>query len=182
MSYLRITEGSKKGKLVKAPAASSVRPTGSRTRQALFNVLRGKIQSSHFLDVCAGSGVMGLEALSRGAAQLTAIEENRQAYNILSNNVEKLGLKAKIIRGNCVSVLSKLDAHSFDLIFADPPYQSRLAEAIIESVANYELLADDGWLVVEHYRKRKPLQQSPELVLFDERHYGQTTLSFYKRS
>jgi 16S rRNA (guanine966-N2)-methyltransferase len=181
MSYLRITEGSKKGKLVKAPAKADVRPTGSKTRQALFNVLRPKIQSSRFLDVCAGSGVMGLEALSRGAAEMTAIEEDRQALHTLSENIERAEVKAKIIRGDCLRVLPKLSARSFDIIFADPPYKTKLAEAIVETVARCELLADDGWLVIEHYRKYMLPKQVPGLVLFDDRHYGQTTLSFYQR-
>jgi 16S rRNA (guanine966-N2)-methyltransferase len=181
MSYLRITEGSRKGKLVKAPASRDVRPTGSKTRQALFNMLRTKVQSSHFLDVCAGSGVMGLEALSRGAAELTVIEEDRQALQILTENIERLEFKAKIIRGDCLKVLPKLPKHSFNIIFADPPYKTKLSDAIVQTVAHCELLTDGGWLIIEHNRKHQLPQELPGLILFDARHYGQSTLSFYQR-
>jgi 16S rRNA (guanine966-N2)-methyltransferase len=181
MSHLRIIEGSEKGKLVKAPPARDVRPTSNKTRQALFNVLRSKIQSSRFLDVCAGSGVIGLEAMSRGAAELTIIEENRQALSILNENIDRLGYKVKVIRGDCLKTLLRLSSRSFDLIFADPPYKSELGEAIAQVVASAELLADDGWLVIEHYRKNQLPERLPGLILFDDRHYGQTTLSFYRR-
>lgn len=182
MSRLRITEGHSKGKSLKAPAASLVRPTGSKIRQALFNILRDKIHLSSFLDVCAGSGAVGLEALSRGAAELTAIEEDKRVLQTLRKNLDKLGFKAKILQGHCITVLSRLQNHSFDLIFADPPYRTNLADSIADVVAHYELLTDNGWLIIEHSRKHRLPEQLPGIILFDDRHYGQTTLSFFCRN
>ena len=177
---MRITGGEARGRVITAPGGNDLRPTGSKVRQAFFNIVGFELKGCNFLDLCAGTGLMGFEALSRGAAGLVAVEANRQTARAIEANLAHLGYRAEIICGGVLKVLPLLAAKSFDLIFADPPYASGLAADIILLVDEYDLLAEDGALVVEHLRSTRLPDSAGNLVREAERHYGQTSLSFYK--
>lgn len=179
---LKITGGQLRGRSIDSPSGMKVRPTGSKIRQALFNILAGRVHEARVLDLFGGTGLMGIEALSRGAADLTTIEiERKLATNIL-NAFEKLSFEnARVMQGDVREKLGELKGNKFDIIFADPPYQSPFAKIAINLVDRYELLSPDGVMIVEHsIDTRIPMPEKVSLRLTSERVYGQTCLSFFE--
>lgn len=176
---LRITGGDARGRSVEAPAGLEVRPTGAKVRQALFNILGSRVPGARFLDLCAGSGLMGLEALSRGAQSLIAVEENRKMSRIIEGNVKHLGYQAEVITADVRKVIPILEERCFDIVFADPPYKSQLASTVVSMIGKHQLLSDAGVLMVEHDRALAMPDATDSLVLVDRRVYGQTAISFY---
>ncbi len=176
---MRITAGTARGREIVCPPGLDVRPTASKIRQAFFNILRNKVQGAHFLDLFAGSGLMGLEALSRGAAALTSIDESRNMVKIIESNLAKCNFTAQVFQSDVKSILSHLPKNQFDIIFADPPYKSRLSERALNGVAENNLLNAGGILAIEHAREFQLPEESGNLVAYDQRHYGQTTVTFF---
>lgn len=177
---MRITGGAARGRTIAGPEGLELRPTGSKVRQAFFNILQQKLNACSFLDVCAGTGLMGMEALSRGAAQLIAVEENRKIAKTIEGNLKRLGFaNAEVICGDLRRVLPVLEPKSFDIIYADPPYKAELNEAILTLVEEHELLSEEGILVIEHLRSIHLPDEHKRLNRSSLRHYGQTSLSFY---
>jgi len=183
-SAVRITGGECRGRVIAAPEGPEVRPTSSKIRQAFFNIISNKISDSRFVDVCAGSGLMGLEALSRGAQSLIAIDQDRHLLQAIEKNCEKFGYKAQteVICGDARRVLAHLNKHEADVIFADPPYKSQIAETLLREVAKSELLAADGIMALEHAQSLPPPETVENLTRYDSRKYGHTVISFYRRA
>ncbi len=179
---MRITGGTARGRSVESPIGLDVRPTGAKVRQALFNILAFRMNGARFLDICAGTGLVGIEALSRGAGTLVSIEENRAVAKAVDNSLKKLKLDGEVICGDWKRVLPILEPKSFDIIFADPPYKSPYIKDIPLSVEKYDLLADGGLLVIEHLKGYKFSQECTVLSLQSTRNYGQTCLSFFSKS
>lgn len=178
---MRITGGTARGRSVESPATGEVRPTGAKVRQALFNILNFRMEGARFLDICAGTGLIGIEALSRGAGSLVSIEENRALAKALESSLKKLKLEGEVICGDFRRVLPVLEPKSFDIVFADPPYESPHIKDIPLSVEKFDLLDDNGLLIVEHMKGYKFSQGCSLLALQSIRHYGQTSLSFFGR-
>ena len=181
---MRITGGQCRGRVITGPEGLEVRPTGSKIRQAFFNILSNRVPGCAFVDVCAGSGLMGIEALSRGAGGLIAIEENRRLVQAIQANLKRLGFEdiSEVIAGDVRKALPLLNARESDVIFADPPYKSQLAEPILRLVDKHELLSDSGVLAIEHAADLAPPDSSDTLICYDRRKYGQTAVSFYRRT
>lgn len=179
---MRITGGSARGRLISGPPGLEARPTASKIRQAFFNILRDKIIGARFLDLCAGTGLIGLEALSRGAKNVIFVEESRKLARAIELNIERLGYEAEIICGDTRRVLPTLEPEAFDVVFADPPYRSKLASSILRSTGRNKLLAVDGVLVIEHAANMLLSEECEGLVRCDHRQYGQSALTFYKRA
>lgn len=176
---LRITGGTARGRSVESPVSGEVRPTGAKVRQALFNILAFRMTEARVLDICAGTGLVGIEALSRGAGALISIEENRALAKAIESTLKKLKLDGEVICGDFRRVLPILEPKSFDIIFADPPYKSPHINDIPLSVAKYDLLAEGGLLVIEHLKGFRFTEDSAGLPLTSTRNYGQTSLSFF---
>ena len=178
---MRITGGTARGRIIAGPQGLEARPTASKIRQAFFNILSQKVLGASFLDLCAGSGLMGIEALSRGADALVAVEERSRLTKTIESNLKRLGYEAEVICGDVRKVLPILAPAQFDIIFADPPYQSGLAASILNGVHRFELLAQNGLLAIEHARSMKPTSHVGDLALYDCREYGQNAVSFFCR-
>lgn len=178
---MRITGGTAKGRSVESPIGGEVRPTGAKVRQALFNILAFRMQGARVLDICAGTGLVGIEALSRGAGSLIAIEENRALAKAVEASFKKLNLDGEVICGDFRRVLPVLEPKSFDIIFADPPYKSPHIKDIPLSVEKFDLLDDGGLLVIEHMKGYKFSEECTVLGLQSTRNYGQTCLSFFSK-
>lgn len=149
---MRIIAGKWRGRTLKAPAGLATRPTADRVRETLFSMLASRLGSFDGLkvaDLFAGSGALGLEALSRGAAEATFVENDPKAAAVIRRNAEKLGARVQIL--GC-SALALPRAEPFDLIFADPPYSSGSGTAVVEAVAKAGWLATSGWMSVETAR------------------------------
>ncbi len=146
---MNITAGKFKGRKVIVPDEKIVRPTLSKAREGIFNVLFSIIdfENKTFLDMFAGSGIMGLEALSRGFEKVVAVEKNIKVVKILKENYNKIGLKENLIVGDC---LKKKISEQFDVIYIDPPYFSGIYEQVLEKIQNENLLAKDGIIILEH--------------------------------
>lgn len=149
---MRIITGSARGCRLKAPKGMRTRPTSDRIKESLFSILGSFVQGKEVLDLFAGTGSLGLEALSRGAVH--AVFVDRVTVDILRDNAEhtRLSGQSEILRGDVFSVLSKLknEGRSFQLIFCDPPYHEGLWERVLEWMDGSELLSPDGLLVIEH--------------------------------
>src|SRR6185369_11018132 len=149
---IRITGGEARGRTVPSPHEEGVRPTASKIRQAFFNILGAKTADADFLDIFAGTGLMGLEAASRGARSVTSIEENRRMGKAIESCFHHLGYEPSVIVGDFRKILSNFQPDAFDIIYADPPYQSRFAASVTELVDKLGLLRVSGIFAVEHAR------------------------------
>lgn len=152
---MRIIAGKWRGRTIEAPPGQSTRPTADRVRETLFSMLASRLGSFDDLrvaDLFAGSGALGFEALSRGAATATFVESDAKASTIIRRNAEKLGASVQILGG---SALGLPRAEPFDLIFADPPYANGSGSAVVRSVESASWLASGGWLTVETSRSDK---------------------------
>jgi 16S rRNA (guanine(966)-N(2))-methyltransferase RsmD len=179
----RIIGGSGRGRRLVAPSGAATRPTGARVRQTLFDVLAPRLPECRFLDLCAGSGGVGLEALSRGAARVVLVERARPALTAIRRNLEAAGdrERVRVVPGDALEAIEMLmrTGERFDVIFLDPPYESDLYQPLLEALE--PLLAYDAVAVAEHFHKRAlpatigPLACSRTLRVGDHR------LSLYRR-
>lgn len=180
---MRISAGEHRGRRLQAPKGRRTRPTSDLLRQAAFNVLGDRIQGARVLDLFAGTGSVGLEALSRGAATATFIENDRQAVGALRSNLERLSLAARgrILSGDVLLGLKRLQAagETFDCIFLDPPYGADLAVRCIEVLARGTLLSDNGVLVTQAFHKTPLPEQAGVLRRVWHRRYGESRLALY---
>lgn len=123
---------------------------------------------------------MGLEAISRGAESVTFLEQNRKLTRAIEDSLEAFGLSARVLTGDARRQLNELDSESFDIVFADPPYRSRLANSCLKIISQKKLLAPDGILAVEHSTQLNFPDSPPDLKFYDRREYGQTAISFFR--
>ena len=151
---MRVIAGTAKGHTLRVPKVPGLRPTSDRARESLFNVLAPGIEGSRVLDVFAGSGALGIEALSRGAIEATFVERSRRAAEVLADNVEKCGFRSitTIIAAEWRVALRRLggDETRFDLALFDPPYAWDRADHCLAGLAEHSLLAEGGLAIIEH--------------------------------
>ena len=171
---MRIIAGSRKGHSIAAPKGLDTRPTSDRTREAVFNIVAPWVEDADVLDLFAGSGAMGLEALSRGAARAVFVEADPAACRTIERNLDKLGLRGEV---RCADVLTGIatERRRFDLVFCDPPYADRDHQTLARYLPR--LLADDGLLVFETAAKVEP-----ELPLMKRtsRRYGAARITLFE--
>jgi 16S rRNA (guanine966-N2)-methyltransferase len=184
---MRITGGTLRSRALKAPRGQATRPTTDRVREALFGILAsaGEIEGTRVLDLYAGTGALGLEALSRGAETALFVESGREALAALRANVTALGLddRAQIVAADVASAMRRvLGAGPFDLVFADPPWalvEKGPPSAVLSDLARCGGIATEGRVVLEHSARTPPFDVDG-LVRLDTRRYGDTALTFYK--
>ena len=173
---MRVVAGDFKGRRIAAPRGARTRPTADRVREALFSML-GDVGGARVLDLYAGSGALGIEALSRGAASAVFVERDAQAVAAIERNLEPLDVEASVARADVARWLTRAEGR-FDLVFCDPPYDvaSRLAGPLAERLPG--LTADDARIVTES-DKRNPLELPFPLIV--ERSYGDTRIAIHER-
>ncbi len=163
--------------------ARGVRPLTDQARGALFNILAGKVPDSNFLDLFAGTGAVGIEALSRGAKIAILVELSRPAVSLIRENLEVTGFsdRAEVYAVDVIRALNLLNGKGakFDIIFMGAPYDSPVLEKAIGKLAETELLGPAGVLVAEHRKQHKLKEDYGKLKLFRDAKYGETVLSFY---
>jgi len=179
---IRIIAGEWKGRKLKTPPGRFVRPTSDRVREALFNIL-GDVTGFKVLDLFAGTGALGIEALSRGADSAVFADRDSLACRIVSGNLEIVGggSRAAIWRLSAAATVEKASKEGmrFDLIFVDPPYDSEWTDEIRKNPHFQNILAADGLAVFE-FDVKNPPTADPNWRLVDERHYGGTGLTFQR--
>jgi 16S rRNA (guanine(966)-N(2))-methyltransferase RsmD len=181
---MRIIGGQAKGRRLKSPKGGATRPTGDRVKQTLFDILAPRISGARFLDVCAGAGGIGLEALSRGAARVVLIDSDREAVAAIQENLKALAGTAsvQVFRQDARVALAALaDAGvRFDIAFFDPPYDSPLYEPLLEQIGRTHLLQPEGVVVAEHFHKRALPETIGGLFRVRDVKIGDHRLSFYR--
>lgn len=176
---MRVTGGIFGGRKLQTISGRATRPTTDKVRQAIFNVLMHDVEGAKILDIFAGSGALGIDALSRGAKLTVFVESGRAQVNAIKNNLRNLGLAADVLVEDYRTACRHLSEseNKFDLIFADPPYDEVTPSEIMETVLQYGLLSPDGLLIIEH--KRGQAKDSDKMHLLKKRRFGQTEVSFY---
>ncbi len=177
---IKISGGELRGRNLHTPPGLATRPTAAKVRQAIFNILAGRVAGARTADLFAGSGALGIEALSRGAAACVFVENRRDAIQALRRNLTVLGLagRARVIARDALAAGGGWSgAGSLDLILADPPYGQGLVAALIRLCAAQGWLSPEGVLVIEHAPGERPPEDAG-LRLIDRRAYGQTEVSF----
>jgi 16S rRNA (guanine966-N2)-methyltransferase len=175
---MRVISGRWRGRRLQAPRGAATRPTSDRVREALFAVLGRRVAGARVLDLFAGSGALGLEALSRGAAEATFVDSAPAAIRALRANLEALGAEAEVRRADAARFLvaASAGARQYDLVFLDPPY--RLAGHLgSELTAALPAVLAPGAVVVAESDRRAPLELA--LPLIDERRYGDTLIRIH---
>jgi 16S rRNA (guanine966-N2)-methyltransferase len=173
---VRVVAGEFRGRRLAAPRGVHTRPTADRVREALFSML-GDVSATRVLDLYAGSGALGIEALSRGAASAVFVERDARAVAVIERNLASLGLEQQVVRQDAVRFLARAEG-TFDLVFCDPPYDSasRLAGPLAERLP---ALTSEHARIVTESDKRNPLELSFPLVT--ERTYGDTRIAIHGR-
>ena len=149
---MRVITGSARGRKLKAPQGMDVRPTTDSVKEAIFNIIQFDVEGRRVLDLFAGTGQMGIEALSRGARECVFVDSNRQSLNIVKENLKLCSLQGTVISGDAVSYLSR--GEKFDLVFMDPPYDSDLYEKCLEALHQFDILSDGGIIICESRQDR----------------------------
>jgi len=172
---MRITGGTGKGRTLKVPAGSRIRPTADKVKQALFNILGDKVQDALFLDLYCGTGGVGIEA-----ERAFFVDDARQSLQVTRQNIEQCGFEARatIVPAKAGSFLKKAP-REFDIVFLDPPY-SLDQDQLLTMVAESEILKQNSVIVSEHFKKQKSPERAGRLSLYREAVYGDTVLAFYK--
>jgi 16S rRNA (guanine966-N2)-methyltransferase len=177
---MRIIAGTMRGQRLEAPPGERVRPTLDRVRESLFNILAPRVEGATFLDLYAGSGANGIEALSRGAARAVFIDNHPQSARCIRKNLANTKCED---RGNCMSYRLPEDLRripgTFSLIFADPPFEFTDYGVLLQAISDADLLAPDGQLIVEHGFKSDLPEAVGRFRRLQERRYGKTELTFY---
>jgi len=179
---MRIGGGNANRRALHIVAGRAVRPTSGLVRQALFNMLHGLVQNAIFVDLFAGTGSVGLEALSHGASQVYFIEHDRCALRALQANISRCAMvgRAAIVAAPLPQALQQLPAFlQADMLFLDPPYASDLAEVTLTALVERRILAAHGVLIWQHMACRAVPPMGLELPLWKSRRYGNTQLSLY---
>jgi len=170
---LRIVGGEARGRTLRSVPGNSTRPTADRVRQSLFDLLGQRTDGLAVLDLYAGTGALALEALSRGAARAVLVENDARSCGVIYANLASLKYeaKARLVRGELPAALRQLKGDRFDLVFSDPPYALKAAQATLDALRSNDLLAPGARVVLEMDR-REPAPQG--LPVLDERRYGDT--------
>ena len=181
---MRVVAGKYKGRTLRTVRGQATRPTSDRLRETLFNILAPVIAGARFLDLCAGSGAIGIEALSRGAGDATFVERSRQACSVIRDNLASLGIDsgATILCREAVAAVQLLASEGigFDVIFFDPPYASESYVSVLNQIASKHVLSDDGILVVERRAKAPLAAEFGDLSAYREVKQGESALTFMR--
>ena len=183
---MRIVGGQRKGHRLKVPKGRQVRPTPDRVREALFSMLHGRTDEASVLDLYAGSGSLGLEALSRGAQRVVFVERNRAVLSVLQENIAHVATsdsQVEVRTGEVLREIRRLAAaqESFDLVFLDPPYERGLVLPTLELLAGAGILKEDATVVVDH-PTREEIEKNAigRLEFMDRRAYGEVAIALYR--
>ena len=179
---MRVISGSAKGRPLKVPN-SGTRPTGDKVREAIFNILGDKVREAFVADLFAGSGGLGIEALSRGAARSLFVDVSPAAVRTIRQNLEHTGLedRAEVWRGRYPQFLRKMavSTYTFDLLFSDPPYEMKMTEELLHGLDDVDVIKEDGVVVTESSKAERIPGKVGGFAANLERIYGDTKVIFW---
>ena len=184
MGNLRIIGGEKRGFPLASPKGAKMRPTSNRVREALFDILGERVRNTRFLDLFAGTGAVGIEALSRGATKIFFVEQNPQYVRVIRDNLHACHFEgvAEVYQGSLPSDLPLLDSSRLvDLAFVDPPYDARTADLVLGELGIGGWLREGAWVILEHRKTTQAPAQVGLLRHLRTARYGDTSLSFFEK-
>lgn len=180
---MKIISGTLKGRKINGYNIEGTRPTMDRVKESLFGMIQDNIKDSIVLDLFAGSGNLGIEAISNGAKLAYFIDNNPEVIKVLNQNISFLDIKSKsrVVLSDWKKALNNFSKENkkFDLIFIDPPYAYDVYEKILDKVNTLNLLTEEGLLIMEHHNLNLP-QEYDKLALYKERNYGNKQINIYK--
>lgn len=177
MSTVRVTGGSLRGRRIPVPPRD-VRPTSERARQAFFNIAADRISDANFLDLFAGSGIFAFEAVSRGAASATAVDRDRKTVEAIARRATQWSAPVTAVAGEVVATIPRL-ASTFDVVYADPPYDYEEYDELLRSLDGAHL-APEPIVAIEHRRRTEPFTIAPSRLRFHRRaEYGEVWITFF---
>ncbi len=179
---MRVIAGAYKGRRLTAPSGMATRPTADRIKESIFNILAGDIIKKRVLDLFAGTGALGIEALSRGASFAVFVDKQKAALAAIQKNIRNIGLKdrTRIVKGDLLRNIRLLQSYTqpFDLVFMDPPYEINALNPVLSLLVISGVLSQDARIVVEH-SIQESVEPVPEgLILTDQRQFGKILVSF----
>ncbi len=181
---MRVISGLYRGRVLKSPPDNKTRPTSDRLRETLFNVLAPRItEETRFLDLCAGTGAIGIEAISRGAGFVTFVDRSKKSCALIEENLDKLGVpesQTEIHGLAAENFTGREHSTGWNIAFFDPPYESDYSLVMHDFGFKSDLLGDGGLLVVEHHTKKQMPELIGELRRWRVLKQGETSLSFYE--
>jgi 16S rRNA (guanine966-N2)-methyltransferase len=179
MTALRITAGTLRGRRIDVPK-TDLRPTSERARQAFFNIVAPQLDGASFLDLFAGTGIFSFEAISRGASEAQAVDVARASILSIERNAQALGVPVRAKQGDALAVAKSLGSRTFDVVYADPPYDYAHYDALLMALDGGEVLRDGGIVAFEHRRRTEPFSSTPRnLRLSRTAEYGEVWISFF---
>lgn len=185
---MRVVAGTHKGRHIKSPQGLDCRPTSTRVREALFSILAHRTQGAHVLDLYAGTGALGIEALSRGAKHVVFVENRVSTIQLLRENIRRCGydrycvVRAQDVETFFTSPASFGEPPTFDVVFADPPYQTTDLARLLERLSLSEKIVSRGMVILEHFFKHTVPNQIGSLTQTRQSQYGDTMLTFFQRA
>lgn len=174
---MRVITGTARGRRLKTPENYDIRPTTDNVKESVFNIIQFDIEGRRVLDLFAGTGQLGIECLSRGAAEAVFIDENTAAVKIVKENLKTCGFTAAVLQQDALSYLRHCG--KFDLVFVDPPYDSGLYESVLETINSVDILSDGGIILCESRREKILPDMRAPYRKKKEYNYGRVKLTVY---
>lgn len=178
---MRVISGSARGRRIKEPDGASVRPTTDMVKESIFNIIQFDIEGRKILDLFAGTGQLGIEALSRGAAEAVFVEESSNTYKLVRENVKSVGFedKATVVPGDALTYLKR--AGKFDVIFLDPPYDTKLLDKSLASIIEFDILNENGIIICESNLDKILPEVTAPYKKGREYRYGKIKVTIYSK-
>jgi len=176
---MRVITGTARGRKLKEPANYDIRPTTDQVKEAIFNIVQFDVEGRRVLDLFGGTGQLGIEAASRGAASVTIVDSGRDAVKLIKENVSSCKLEARIVQSDSIAYLHACG--NYDLIFIDPPYDTDLAEKALKTIKEFDILSEGGIIVCETRRETALPELERPYFKKKEYRYGKVKLTVYSK-
>ena len=176
---MRVISGSVRGKRLREPANYDIRPTTDKVKESIFNIIQFDIEGRRVLDLFAGTGQLGIECLSRGAAEVTFVDQSREAIAIVRENLKSCGFEARAVQEDSISFLSR--GGKFDIILLDPPYATNLLDKALQIINSVDILTEGGIIMCETGREKPMPDMNMPYFKRKEYNYGKVKLTTYSK-
>ena len=174
---MRVISGTARGRKLLEPSGAAIRPTSDMVKEAFFNIIQFDIEGRRVLDLFAGTGQLGIEALSRGAASVVFVDDSAAALQLIRSNLGLCGMEGTVVLRDAMRYIERCE--EFDLIFIDPPYDSKLAERALEKIYEFDILANGGIIVCEVSNEKVMPELDSPYYMRREYRYGKKKLVVY---
>lgn len=176
---MRVITGTARGRKLKEPANYDIRPTTDNVKESIFNIIQFDIEGRRVLDLFAGTGQLGIECLSRGAASATFVDQSKEAIALVKANLKTCGFEARVVTDDSISFLSR--GGKYDLIILDPPYATNLLDKALEIINSVDILSEGGIIICESGREKTMPEVKAPYKRGREYNYGKVKLTVYSR-